>query len=60
MSTGVAVSNHYVTYKHDQFPYPASSIATFSPSLAASFPTGIPNALPNNVSVVMLNFKFSF
>jgi hypothetical protein len=56
----VAVSNQYVTYKHDQFTYPASSLAGFSPSLAASNPAGIPNAVPDNINVVMLNFEFSF
>jgi hypothetical protein len=56
----VAVSNQYVIYKQDQFTYPPSSVASFSPSLAAANPAGIPNAVPPNVKVVMLNFEFSF
>ena len=56
----VAVSNQYLIYKHDQFTYPASSLAGFSPSLAAANPAGIPNAVPDHVNVVMLNLEFSF
>ncbi|HUK33246.1 MAG TPA: hypothetical protein VLV86_05010, partial [Vicinamibacterales bacterium] len=56
----VAVSNQYVTYKHDQFTYPASSLAGFSPSLATANPAGIANAVPPNVNVVMFNVEFSF
>ncbi len=56
----IAFSSQHVIYKHDQFTYPASSINGFSPSLAASNPAGIPNAVPSNVSVAMLNFEFSF
>jgi hypothetical protein len=56
----VAVSSQHVTYKHDQFTYPSSSIAGFNPSLAAANPAGIPNAVPDNINVAMLNFEFSF
>ncbi|HVZ22467.1 MAG TPA: hypothetical protein VG871_15445 [Vicinamibacterales bacterium] len=56
----VAFSNQYVLYKHDQFTYPASSIAGFNPALAAANPTGIANAVPGDVHVAMLNFEFSF
>lgn len=56
----VAVSSQHVNYKHGQFTYPASSIAGFSPSLAVANPAGIPNAVPDNINVAMLNFEFSF
>ncbi len=56
----VGLSSQHLVYKHDQFTYPASSIVDFSPALAASNPGGIPNAVPDNTNVVMLNFEFSF
>jgi len=49
-----------VLYKHSQFTYPASSLATFSPTLAAANPGGIANAVPPSVKALFLNMEFTF
>jgi hypothetical protein len=56
----VAVSDQRALYRHDQFTYPAATLATFNAALAAANPNGIPNAVPASVHVAFVNFEFSF
>ena len=55
-----AVDDQNLTYVHSQFTMPASQIATFSPSLAAANPDGIPNAVPNSTNAIMVNLLFNY
>ena len=45
---------------HSQFTMSASQIATFSPSLAAANPDGIPNVVPGDTNAVFLNLLFNY
>jgi hypothetical protein len=56
----VAVSDQHALYSHDQFTYPAATLATFNPALAAANPSGIPSAVPPSVHVAFLSVEFSF
>jgi len=55
-----ALDSKNILYFHSQFTFPASEIATFSPSLASEYPSGIPNAVPANTNEVSFNILFSF
>jgi hypothetical protein len=55
-----AVDSQNVLYRHNQFTYPASSLAQFSSKLAAANPNGIANAVPPDVQAIFLNMEFSF
>ena len=55
-----AVDSQNLKYTHSQFTMPASQIATFSPSLAAANPDGIPNAVPHDTNAVFLNLLFNY
>lgn len=55
-----AVDSQNLIYAHSQFTMPASQIATFSPSLAAANPNGIPNAVPQDTNAVFLNLLFNY
>ncbi len=55
-----AVNSQNLKYTHRQFTMPASQIATFSPSLAAANPDGIPNAVPQDTNAVFLNLLFNY
>jgi len=56
----VALDSQNVLYSHDQFTYPSSSMAAFSPSLAAANPGGIPNAVPSGIKAFFANLEFTF
>jgi hypothetical protein len=56
----IALDSQNVLYSHDQFTYPASALASFSSSLAAANPGGIPNAVPPSVKAVFVNMEFTF
>jgi hypothetical protein len=49
-----------LNYFHNQFTMSAAQIATFSPSLAAQYPNGIPNAVPNGTNAVFINLLFNY
>jgi len=55
-----AISYQQAQYSHDQFTFPAATLATFSPSLAAANPNGIPSAVPPSVHVGFFNLEFTF
>jgi hypothetical protein len=56
----VGVSDQWALYRHDQFTYPAATLATFNPGLAAANPAGIPNAVPPSVHAGFVSVEFSF
>ena len=55
-----AVDSQNLKYTHGQFNMSAAQIATFSPSLAAANPGGIPNAVPDDTNAVFLNLLFNY
>jgi hypothetical protein len=55
-----AVDSQNLKYTHSQFTMPASQIATFSPSLAAANPNGIPNVVPQDTNAIFLNLLFNY
>lgn len=55
-----ALDSQNVMYYHGQFTFPAAELARFSPSLAASNPNGIPNAVPDNSNAVFFNVLFNY
>lgn len=55
-----ALDDQNLTYTHSQFTITAAQIATFSPSLAAQFPAGIPNAVPDSTNAIFMNMQFSY
>jgi hypothetical protein len=55
-----ALDSQNVMYYHGQFTFPASELAQFSPSLAASNPNGIPNAVPDNSNAIFFNVLFNY
>lgn len=59
-SVRLAIDSQNLLYRRSQFTYPASSIAAFSPSLAAANPGGIPNAVPRNTNAIFVNVEFTF
>jgi hypothetical protein len=38
----------------------AAQIATFSSSLAATYPSGIPNVVPDGTNAILINAQFSY
>jgi uncharacterized coiled-coil protein SlyX len=56
----LAIDSQDVLYKHSQFIYPAATLATFNPALAAANPGGIANAVPPSVKALFLNMEFTF
>jgi hypothetical protein len=55
-----ALDSQNVIYYHKQFTFPASELMNFSPSLAASNPTGIANAVPDNSNAIFFNVLFNY
>ncbi|HTR66120.1 MAG TPA: hypothetical protein VMH85_10125 [Terriglobales bacterium] len=55
-----SVDDQNLTYAHSQFNMTADQIATFSSSLAAANPGGIPNAVPTSTNAIMLNLLFNY
>jgi len=55
-----AVDSQNILYYHSQFTFPASQLSAFSPSLAASNPNGIPNAVPGNTNAIFFNVLFNY
>ncbi|MEO6829204.1 MAG: hypothetical protein ABI164_05300 [Acidobacteriaceae bacterium] len=55
-----AIDDQNFRYYHSQFTMPAVQIATFSPSLAAANPNGIPNVIGDSTNVVFANMQFSY
>ena len=49
-----------LNYFHKQFTMTPAQIATFSPSLAAANPGGIPNAVPNGTNAFFINLLFNY
>jgi len=55
-----ALDDQNLTYAHSQFTMTAAQLATFSSSLAAANPNGIPNAVPTSTNAIMLNLLFNY
>lgn len=55
-----ALDDQNLNYVHSQFTMTPAQIATFSPSLAAKYPTGIPNAVPDGTNAIFMNMQFSY
>lgn len=55
-----ALDDQNLTYTSGQFTMTAAQIATFSPSLATTYPNGIPNAVPSNTNAIFMNAQFSY
>jgi len=55
-----SVVSQSVTFDHSQFTFPNSQLLVLSPSLAASHPNGIPNAVPPNIGAIFVNVEFNF
>jgi hypothetical protein len=55
-----AISDSNLHYTHDQFTMSAAQIATFSSSLAASNPDGIPKVVPGDTNAIMINMQFNY
>jgi hypothetical protein len=55
-----ALDSQNILYYHSQFTFPASELAQFSSSLAASNPNGIPNAVPDNTNAIFFNVLFNY
>ncbi len=55
-----SIDDQNLNYFHNQFTMSAAQIATFSPSLAAAYPAGIPNAVPNGTNAVFINLLFNY
>lgn len=55
-----AIDSQNLKYTHKQFTMSANQIATFSPSLAAANPNGIPNAVPDDTNAIFLNLLFNY
>ncbi|MGH8220201.1 MAG: hypothetical protein ACREUT_16800 [Steroidobacteraceae bacterium] len=55
-----ALDDQNLNFRHGQFAMSAAQIETFSKSLAAANPQGIPNAVPTDTNVIMFNVQFSY
>ncbi len=55
-----AIDDQNLTYNNSQFTMDASQISTFSPSLAAQYPNGIPNAVPGGTNAILINAQFTY
>ena len=56
----IAVDDQNLNYFHSQFTMPAAQIATFSASLAAANPNGIPNVVPGGTNAFFTNLLFRY
>jgi len=55
-----ALDSQNILYSHGQFTFPASQLALFSTSLAASNPNGVPNAVPTGTNAIFFNMLFNY
>ncbi len=55
-----AIDSKNIIYYHNQFTFPVSELALLSPSLAAQYPAGIPNAVPGATNQVSFNILFNY
>jgi hypothetical protein len=55
-----AFDDQNLDYRHNQFTMTQAQIATFSSSLAAQYPNGIPNVVPNGTNGIFMNVQFSY
>ena len=55
-----ALSSQNLIFRHSQFTFPATELQTISPSLAAAYPNGIANAVPNPIQAIFLSTEFTF
>ncbi len=55
-----AIDDQNLNYNTGQYDMTAAQIATFSSSLAASYPTGIPSVVPGGTNAIMINAQFSY
>jgi hypothetical protein len=55
-----ALDSKNIIYYHSQFTFPVAQLSLFSPSIAAKYPSGIPNAVPDNTNQVSFNVLFNF
>ncbi|HUY81047.1 MAG TPA: hypothetical protein VMU92_04935 [Acidobacteriaceae bacterium] len=55
-----ALDDQNLTYTHGQFNMTAQQIASFSPSLAETYPDGIPNVVPGSTNAIFMNMQFSY
>jgi hypothetical protein len=55
-----AVDSKNIIYYHSQFTFPVAELMVLDPTLAAQYPTGIPNAVPGNTNQVSFNILFNY
>jgi len=55
-----AVDSKNILFYHSQFTFPSAQLALLSPSVAALYPSGIPNAVPGNTNQISFNVLFNF
>lgn len=55
-----AIDDQNLNYFHNQFTMSRAQIATFSSSLAAANPNGIPNVVPDGTNAVFANVLFNY
>jgi hypothetical protein len=55
-----AITSQNLIFMHSQFTFPATELQLFSPSLAAAYPNGIPNAVPSPIQAIFMNTEFNF
>jgi hypothetical protein len=55
-----AVDSKNILYYHSQFTFSNAQLALFSPSVAAKYPAGIPNAVAGDTNQVSFNILFNF
>lgn len=56
----VSFDDQNLNYFHKQFTMTPAQIATFSTSLAAANPSGIPNVVPNGTNAFFINLLFNY
>lgn len=55
-----AVDDQNLNYRTSQYDMTAAQIATFSSSLAATYPNGIPSVVPGGTNAIMINAQFTY
>ena len=55
-----ALSSQNLIFRHSQFTFPATELQTISPSVAAAYPDGITNAVPNPYEAIFFSTEFTF
>ncbi|HWA95409.1 MAG TPA: hypothetical protein VG844_12480 [Terracidiphilus sp.] len=55
-----AIDDQNLNYRTSQYDMTAAQIATFSSSLAATYPSGIPNVVPDGTNAILINAQFSY